>query len=509
MKQLLSLLSGKRTIQWFVALLLLLPLAGCMPKPSDMCDMMDTSGIAVDTTDNCCYIITEALTIPSSADEYKVSMATPGGTAPGTLGIIRWVIQSIKDIIVAARNSLFYQWGQNSGYMKVLEASLHLSIALYAALVLLGAVKATSYNLVMFLIKWILVMALPRNLPFFNELIIYNFEMLVNGLTCFAADAFSGAICTGFNDPSVAVFGMFDRLWTMFTGPEFFGFLLALLFTGNFGWLYALVMIGLLFGFIALALTATRIFILALIARNLLYTLGPLFVIFLLFNSTRSLFVGWLENITSFTLQPIFLFAYVGIFLSLVVGFIENAIFPSVSVGATAPYICYREWIKFSSFIQFFFWWRIVDDPITGTSIGGWNPQIPLNLWGALTLLLICWMSVGMGNWLTKVAANLAGGVVNMSSPNYMWPMMQGVRNATSFAAGGAIGMGQGMYNGVRGRNSATGRNLGPTSQRGGYMARGWAAGVGGMRQGAQRAFKSYRSSSQTGMQRAVRRRNL
>ncbi len=75
----------------------------------------------------------------------------------------------------------------------------------------------------------------------------------------------------------------------------------------------------LFFGLIMLAATirALHIFLSSCIAIILMVYVSPLIIPLVLFEKTKSIFSGWLKQLISFSLQPMILFAYLAIFISL------------------------------------------------------------------------------------------------------------------------------------------------------------------------------------------------
>lgn len=75
----------------------------------------------------------------------------------------------------------------------------------------------------------------------------------------------------------------------------------------------------LIFGFFLVALTirALHIFLSSCLAIILLVIISPLVIPTVMFEKTNNIFKGWLKQLISFTLQPMILFAYIAIFVTI------------------------------------------------------------------------------------------------------------------------------------------------------------------------------------------------
>ncbi len=86
--------------------------------------------------------------------------------------------------------------------------------------------------------------------------------------------------------------------------------------TGGAGIIFLVATFAFAFFLIAMTIRALHIFILATIAIIILFYVSPIMVTMIMFNKTKGIFDKWWKNILSFALQPMILFAYLGIMLS-------------------------------------------------------------------------------------------------------------------------------------------------------------------------------------------------
>ena len=114
----------------------------------------------------------------------------------------------------------------------------------------------------------------------------------------------------------LTIFDMLDCKLTNYLGynlnkiPEILT-MLAIPVTFFTGGALFVVMIFVVFLFISFALKAAYIFVLSGIALAIMLFMAPIMVPMILFDRTKDVFKSWLNNVISFALQPMILFAYV------------------------------------------------------------------------------------------------------------------------------------------------------------------------------------------------------
>lgn len=88
----------------------------------------------------------------------------------------------------------------------------------------------------------------------------------------------------------------------LFTGPVGIYFVVGLMFFGFF--------------FIAMTIRALHIFLSSVISIIIMVYISPIIIPTVMFPKTAGIFKNWLTNLISFCLQPMILFAYIGIFIT-------------------------------------------------------------------------------------------------------------------------------------------------------------------------------------------------
>ncbi len=105
--------------------------------------------------------------------------------------------------------------------------------------------------------------------------------------------------------------------------------LFSLLFTDWLGFIYIILFFIALYFIFMMIFKATIIYLTAIIAIGMMIIMAPIFISFLLFGFTKSLFENWLKQLISYSLQPIILWTGVA-FISMI---IRSEIYSSLGFG--------------------------------------------------------------------------------------------------------------------------------------------------------------------------------
>lgn len=100
--------------------------------------------------------------------------------------------------------------------------------------------------------------------------------------------------------------------------------LMASVMTGPYGIMFAILLLVGMFIFLGAVGSALWIFFMFLVVMTLLIGMGPIFLTFMLFGKTRHLFEGWISQMVNYSLQPIFLFSFLGIYTSILTATLAN-----------------------------------------------------------------------------------------------------------------------------------------------------------------------------------------
>ncbi|WP_065433292.1 type IV secretion system protein [Ehrlichia ruminantium] len=165
----------------------------------------------------------------------------------------------------------------------------------------IGVVKCTKYDLGVRIAKIAVVVGLlsQDSWELFSS---HFFSLFVQGVSDLIS-TFNGELdgdnSFAFLDPTIGVL-LTGEVWIRF---------LTLIITGPIGWLVFAMIIWAVFVFFVCIIEAVIAYLFTIVAIAFLATLAPIFITFLLFQLTKTLFDSWIKMLVNFSLQPIILFA--------------------------------------------------------------------------------------------------------------------------------------------------------------------------------------------------------
>ena len=165
----------------------------------------------------------------------------------------------------------------------------------------IGVIKCTKYDLVVRIAKIAVVIALisQGSWEFFSD---HFFSIFVQGVSDLIA-AFNGELdgdnSFAFLDPTIGVL-LTGEVWIR---------LATLILTGPIGWLMFIIILWAFVVFFICIIEAVIAYLFTIVAIAFLATLAPIFITFIFFQLTKTLFDAWIKMLVNFSLQPIILFA--------------------------------------------------------------------------------------------------------------------------------------------------------------------------------------------------------
>jgi len=266
------------------------------------------------------------------------------GTSDQDPGIVRQTYQQIID---------------TPGYRMSVSALLTLYIMFTGFSFLIGNVNLTHVELITRILKVSVVSILlstSKAWTFFND---YLFVFFVDGVE---------QILQIINEASTTGPGS-QSLLGLLIAPQTLSKLFSLLFVDPLGFIYIILYLIALYFIFMLIFKATIIYLTALITIGMIITMGPIFICFMLFNITRSLFENWLRQLISYALQPIILFVGIA-FISML---IRTEIYSTLGFA-----VCKRDFPNLGPINQIFGSFTEDLDSSLGNSIFYWWFPVPL-----------------------------------------------------------------------------------------------------------------------------------
>lgn len=194
------------------------------------------------------------------------------------------------------------------GYRVTVSALLTLYVMFTGFSFLIGNVNFTHTELIVRVLKVSIVSILLSSTDswqFFND---YLFVYFVDGVQEILR-IIKEASNTGPGSSS---------LIALMIAPQTMAKLFSLLFVDALGFIYIFFYLIALYFIFMLIFKATIIYLTALITIGMIITMAPIFICFILFGITRSLFENWLRQLISYAIQPIILFTGLA-FISMII----------------------------------------------------------------------------------------------------------------------------------------------------------------------------------------------
>ena len=211
---------------------------------------------------------------------------------------------------------------QDSRYQAILSMCMSMMIMFYGVTYLMGITDLSSSDLINRCIKIALIyfFSSPSGWYWFNLFAVKWFKDGTDYLAFMMASSFDDSptlakaiSVNDYYDKSV-LFSSVDKVFGMFFSQAVQKKISALLFASIFGWVYLWIIYLSFMLYVYAVGYAVLYYLTAQIFISILFTLGPIFFIFTLFNQTKGMFDSWLNQLIGFSLQQIFLLTTLAFF---------------------------------------------------------------------------------------------------------------------------------------------------------------------------------------------------
>lgn len=360
-------------------------------------------------------------------------------------GIISRIVWDIRNVIESTINPMYYNILERSSFSRVVAVMLTLYIAIYGVLFTFGMVQVTVYDFFMRMLKFSVIAGFViADTDWWMDFLRYLIDFFVDGTDAIIA------FITSIPINGVAVpytperpFASLDALIANVLSARMLVTLLATAFTGGYGIVILLLLALSLGSLLRVVMSAVWIYLMGLVLKMLLLALSPIFISFLLFDRTRHLFDGWLNQLVNACLQPIFVFVFLAFFISLLQVSLENIM--------RTP-VCWTEWVDSVRGTPFavHFWrfavrnsageWEPYSGPWSFTGIPGANnsPVFPIDILAVLIFLFLAQLAGRFNSVVVMIANEIASASTNLS--NFQGPLSDWFSGATGASGGGAAG---------------------------------------------------------------------
>ena len=225
----------------------------------------------------------------------------------------------------------------NAFYRLLISLTIILALSFYGMGYLMGVneLKHSEVVKILFKIGFIYMFtSTETGWSWFNKFFVELFKNATDYISFSVAENFDQAnskelrvriIDNNFYDRGI-LFSSVDAVINLILAGAVQKKMMALLFSSIFGWLYFLILYYSLFTYVYAVANSMLLYITCQIITSILFVLGPIFFIFLMFKVTKDMFDNWLKALIGFSLQQIFLVMTLALFNSFVLGFLKLAL---------------------------------------------------------------------------------------------------------------------------------------------------------------------------------------
>ncbi|MDN5248048.1 MAG: type IV secretion system protein [Wolbachia endosymbiont of Tyrophagus putrescentiae] len=207
--------------------------------------------------------------------------------------------------------------GYRKGLIQGVRALLILYVIFSVMGYMLGMLQLSKYDFIVRMIKiaFVALVFSDRSWEIFGE----KLSMLFIGGSNYLVNSFAGYVGEGGKN-----FAFLDlTVGVLFTGETWLKFL-SLMLAGPFGFMAFLVILYATGVFLKCILSAILRYVIAVVLCGFLLSLTPLFIAFLLFQQTKSLFDGWIKTLAHIAVQPVILFSSLSLLNQLMYSVLYN-----------------------------------------------------------------------------------------------------------------------------------------------------------------------------------------
>lgn len=382
-------------------------------------------------------IIDTDLDAQNNSGSYKVRIekrealkSRAGGIVNGVLGPITTTMEgsladdanTAVDERIGLVQNFYVKLISNPVYKTVLSLSIVLALSFYGMGYLIGVNELKNSEIVKILLKIgfiYLFTSTQTGIVYFNTLFVGFFKDAINYITFSVAETFDTANSneirikirdSSFYDKGI-LFKSVDKVIDLLMTGAVQKKILALLFSSIFGWIYFLIIYYCLMTYIYAIANSMLLYITCQIMVSILFVLGPIFFIFLMFKITKDMFDNWLKALIGFSLQQIFLVMTLSLFNSFVYSFLKLAL---------GYRICWTNILSLNliiSKISLFNFWTVAgtNSPESGVedspdSSFGSDENMP-SLYLFLYLMIVVSLMKKFIEMFTNLAISLSGGL--------------------------------------------------------------------------------------------------
>jgi type IV secretory pathway VirB6-like protein len=370
----------------------------------------------------------EAFAAPSSdVNNNGCTIDPPSPTATGQ-NIITAVFSVITNIMQSVAQTFYTNIVTQPTFQHIVVAMVVLYLAIYGLMISFSMASIRPGDLIANLMR-IGIVGLCLSTTgwnFFGANVMTPALGIMNQLLAVIANATGNAALNTnqFNagnltlDPNVLnmVFGPL----TLVFASKFLVAIISLWTVGAVGWIMDFFIIWAMIEFILMIIGVVATYVKAIVGLAFLMGIAPLFIICVLFNRTRQLFFGWINQVVGFVMQPVLMFAFLGFYFTLIDGALTQMLYTTTGANPS-PQFCYCEWFSLPGGLWTISWWRPTFNGVCHN--GAWTDVTgaPLPPPFSMSLILYFVLLCNMGKqFVDKFLESLVGNLTQGAGPGFV-----------------------------------------------------------------------------------------
>ena len=279
--------------------------------------------------------------------EVKIEKRNPTSTLSGGVvnNILRPIIENLdgkqtndpttpNDDTKGIAEDFYIKLIKHPFYRSILTLIVVLSFSFYGMGFLMGINEFKNSEIVKILLKVgfiYLFTSTASGWTWFDKFFVEFFKNAVDFITFSVAETFDSVnsgeyrakiIASDYYDKAI-LFKSVDKVVDLIISAVVQKKILALFFSSIFGWIYFLILYYCLLTYVYAIANAMLLYITCQIVVSILFVLGPIFFVFLMFKVTKDMFDNWIKALIGFSLQQIFLIMTLSLFNTFVVAFLK------------------------------------------------------------------------------------------------------------------------------------------------------------------------------------------
>lgn len=291
-----------------------------------------------------------AADIPNEKGFYEVKIEKRNPTSTRSGGIVDSILRPIITNLDGAKindpstpevdeskgiaENFYVQLINHPLYRNILTLVMVLSFSFYGMGYLMGINEFKNSEIVKILLKVgfiYLFTSTTSGWVWFEKFFVEFFKNAVDFITFSVAETFDSVnsgeymakiFVSDYYDKGI-LFKSVDKVVDLILSAVVQKKILALLFSSIFGWIYFLLLYHCLLTYVYAIANAMLLYITCQIVVSILFVLGPIFFVFLMFKVTKDMFDNWIKALIGFSLQQIFLIMTLSLFNTFVIAFLK------------------------------------------------------------------------------------------------------------------------------------------------------------------------------------------